>query len=82
MHTSRSRLSMGLLAGLSMAAMALATPVEPRQGMTRGAHTTRRRTNPVQRVPTHPDAEIARWNAAVDAKKAAKAERKARRRAA
>lgn len=82
MQKSRHHLAMCVAAGLSMAALATATPVEPRQGITRGAHTTRRRTNPVQRVPPHPDAEIARWNAAVDAKKAARAERRARRRAA
>lgn len=81
MQKSRHQLAalVAVAAGLSVAS---AMPTEPRQGFTRGSHTTRRRTNPVQRVPPHPDAEIARWNAAVDAKKAAKAERRARRRAA
>jgi hypothetical protein len=54
-----------LLAMAAVGALALASPVQPPSaGFTRGAHTTRRRTNPLQAYkPTDP--EIAAWNAAV-----------------
>lgn len=71
-----SRLS-AMLAAAALASLAVAsTPAQPQAGFTRGSHTTRRRTNPVTRLPRNPDPEVARWNDAVDRRKA---ERKAAR---
>lgn len=76
MRTGRLSISAALaVAALSSAALA-AAPAQPNAGFTRGAHTTRRRTNPVIPLPKHPDPDVARWNDAVDRRKA---ERKARR---
>lgn len=58
--------AMAALAGAAVAAV----PGPPRAGFTRGSHTTRRRTNPVIPLPKNPDPTIARWNDAVDARRA------------
>lgn len=58
--------SLAAAAVLAMAGVVLAPT--PKATFTRGAHTTKRRINPVRPyVPTDPD--IARWNANVDRKK-------------
>ena len=65
-----NRLS-AMLAVAALASMAIAsTPAQPKAGFTRGAHTTRRRTNPLTRIPRNRDPELARWNEAVDRRKA------------
>lgn len=64
-----------MAAGLATALLASA-PAEPRQSFTRGAHTTRRRINPVDHVPEHPDPEVAAWNRAVEQRKAARRARR------
>lgn len=63
------------MAALSCAAVAT-VPSAARAGFTRGAHTARRRGPTVTPLPKSHDSEIARWNAAVDQRKA---ERNARR---
>lgn len=68
-----------LSAALAIVAIASAVATVPSSqsaGFTRGSHTTRRRINPVTPMPKNPDPAIARWNDAVDHRKA---ERKSRR---
>ncbi|CAN7469819.1 hypothetical protein LJR175_003141 [Variovorax sp. LjRoot175] len=67
-----SRLSV-MLAAAAIAAVATSS-MQPSAGFTRGSHTTRRRIDPVQRHKPS-NADIARWNAEVDRRKA---ERKGR----